>query len=259
MPSDIVSAPGATPAPADAAVTPVDAPAQVAVEAPVVAHVQADIPGSPSADAKLAETISPVVPTTSLISEEVGKTVEAPKPETPPVTETAPAEAPPAVTWSDFTLPEGVKLDDSSLGTFKEVLGGELPPQERGQRLIDMHIAEVQRRDQVLSEHQIQVWNDTQAQWKEAVKADPELGGNRFNTTIQTCISAVNRFGGNEQQRAELLQALDFTGAGNNPAIIRLISNMANRLQEGSPMTQSAAPKPQQTREQKRYNASGAN
>jgi hypothetical protein len=152
-----------------------------------------------------------------------------------------------------------MKLDDSSLNTFKEVLGGELPPQERGQRLIDMHLAEVQKRDQYLSEHQVQVWNDTQAQWKDAVKSDPEIGGNRFNTTIQTCISAVNRFGGTEAQRAELLEALSFTGAGNHPAIIRWVNNMASRLAEGSPVTQTAAPKPPQTREQKRYNASGAN
>jgi hypothetical protein len=150
-------------------------------------------------------------------------------------------------------------LDDASLNTFKEVLGGELPPQERGQRLVDMHLAELQRHVQATADNQVKVWNDTQAQWKDAVKADPELGGNRFQTTIQTCISAVNRFGGNAQQRAELLQALDFTGAGNNPAIIRLITNMASRLAEGSPVTQSAAPKQPQTREQRRYNASGAN
>jgi hypothetical protein len=254
MPSDTVAPITSALAEAASVAAPVvvEAPAPVAVEAP-----------APVADAapvtQPVEAPSPVSPVTSLISEEAGKTVESPKPETPAVTETAPAEAPPAVTWTDFTLPEGVKLDDASMSTFKEVLGGELPPQERGQRLIDMHLQELQRRDDALSQHQIQVWNDTQTQWKDAVKADPELGGNRFNTTIQTCISAVNRFGGNAQQRAELLQALDFTGAGNNPAIIRLITNMASRLSEGTPVTQSAAPKQPMTREQRRYNASGAN
>lgn len=251
MPSDIQAPIESTPAPVVASVTPapVEAPAPAAVETPAPAPDVAPTTG---------EHV-PVVPTTSLISEEAGKAVEPPKPEASAVTETAPAEAPPAVTWTDFSLPEGVKLEDASLNTFKEVLGGELPPQERGQRLIDMHLQEMQRHSQALSDHQVQVWNDTQTQWKDAVKADPELGGNRFNTTIQTCISAVNRFGGNAQQRAELLQALDFTGAGNNPAIIRLITNMASKLSEGSPVTQSAAPKPPQTKEQRRYNASGAN
>lgn len=252
MPSDIVQAPiESTPAPVVASVTPapVEAPAPAAVETPAPA---------PDVTPATGEHV-PTIPATSLISEEAGKAVEPPKPEVPAVSETAPAEAPPAVTWTDFSLPEGVKLEDASLNTFKEVLGGELLPQERGQRLIDMHLQEMQRHSQALSDHQVQVWNETQTQWKDAVKADPELGGNRFNTTIQTCISAVNRFGGNAQQRAELLQALDFTGAGNNPAIIRLITNMASKLSEGSPVTQSAAPKPPQTKEQRRYNASGAN
>jgi hypothetical protein len=252
MPSDTPI----TSAPTESIAASTTSAAPIAVESPAVVATEAP---APAVETPVAETPSPVTPVTSLISEEAGKTAEAPKPEAPAVIETAPAEAPPAVAWTDFTLPEGVKLDDTSVNTFKEVLGGELPPQERGQRLIDMHLQELQRRDQAASEHQIQVWNDTQAQWKDAVKSDPELGGNRFNTTIQTCISAVNRFGGNEQQRAELLQALDFTGAGNNPAIIRWVNNMASRLAEGSPVTQTAAPKPPQTREQRRYNASGAN
>lgn len=254
MPSDVTQAPA--PAPTESAPAPAVAAAPVEAPAPAPA---VETPAPAVESAPVVEP-APVTPVASLISEEAGKTAEPPKPEAPAeTTEAAPAEAPPAVTWTDFSLPEGIKLDDASLNTFKEVLGGELPPQERGQRLIDMHLQEIQRRDQAAFEHQVQVWNDTQEQWKNAVKADPELGGNRFNTTIQTCINAVNRFGGNAQQRAELLQALDFTGAGNNPAIIRLINNMASRLAEGTPVTQSAAPKPPQTREQKRYNASGAN
>jgi hypothetical protein len=251
MPSDAITAPiESAPAPvADIS------PAQEAVPAPVAVEAPA-----PVADVAPAAEAAPVVPAQSLISEEVGKTaIDPPKPETLAVTETAPAIEPPAVVWSDFTLPEGVKLDDASLSTFKEVLGGELPPQERGQRLVDMHLQEMEKHRQAVSDHQINVWKETQSQWRDAVKTDPELGGNRFNTTIQTCISAVTRFGGNEQQRAELLQALDYTGAGNNPAIIRLINNMASKLSEGSPVTQSAAPKQPVTREQKRYNASGAN
>jgi len=225
------------------AIAPVTAPATAAVEAP----------------APVSAEPTPITQTSSLISEETGKAAEPFKPEEPAATETAPAEAPPAVTWTDFTLPEGVRLETTAIDQFKAVLGGELPPQERGQRLIDMHLQELQRRDQAASENQFQVWNETQALWKDAVKSDPELGGNRFNTTIQTCVRAVSQYGGNAQQRSELIQALDFTGAGNNPAIIRLISNMASKLSEGSPVTQSAAPKPPQTREQKRYNASGAN
>jgi hypothetical protein len=202
----------------------------------------------------------PVSQVASLITETAETPVVEPGITEPqPEPETAPAEAPPAVTFTDFSLPEGVTVNEVSMNTFKDVLSGELPPQERGQRLIDMHLAEIQRRDQAAADNQMNVWNETQAQWKEQVKADPELGGNRFNTTLQTCIGAVNRYGGTDAQITELKQALSFTGAGSNPAIIRLINNMAGALKESAPVTQTAAPKQPQTRAQKRYNTSGAN
>lgn len=231
------------------------APPAVSEAAPAPAAVET----TPAAvEAPAPEAAAPVTAVESLLSETAETpAVEATEPQPEP--ETAPAEAPPAVTFEAFALPEGVTVDDASLNTFKEVLGGEFNHQEKGQRLIDMHLAEVNRRDQLAADNQVKVWNETQSEWKDRVKADPELGGNRFNTTLQTCISAVNRFGGTEAQVAELKQALSFTGAGNHPAILRWVNNMASALSESAPVTQTAAPKPPQTRAQKRYNASGAN
>jgi hypothetical protein len=152
-----------------------------------------------------------------------------------------------------------VQLDSSSLDTFKEVLGGELAPQEKGQRLLDLYLADRQQQARESTENQYKVWNDTQTQWQEKVRLDPELGGNRFNTTVQTCKGAVNRYAGTPEQIAQAKADLTMTGAGNCPSIIRLIHNMARALQESSPVTQTAAPKPPQSRAQKRYNTSGAN
>jgi hypothetical protein len=234
------------------------APAVDVAPAPVVEAPAPAVDATQSVASPAVEADAPVTAVSSLLSETVETpAVEATEPQ--PDSETAPAEAPPAVEFTDFTLPEGVQLDDTSLNTFKEVLGGELPPQEKGQRLVDMYIAEINKRDQAASDNQYKVWNETQAQWKEQVKADPELGGNRFNTTLQTCIGAINQYGGTEAQVAELKQALTFTGAGSHPAIIRWANNMASALKEGSPMATTAAPKPPQSRAQKRYNASGAN
>lgn len=260
MPDPIAPAPTPESALAVAPVAEAPAPTPDISPAPDVAPAAAVETQAPAqAEAQPAEPAKPVTPVQSLISESQEKAPEPEKPQAPEAIETAPAEAPPAVTFSDFTLPEGVTLDSAALDQFKAVLGENLPHQDRGQRLIDMHIAEIQRRDQMLAEHQVNVWNTTQAEWQAEVKSDPEIGGNRFNTTMQTCISAVNRFGGTPEQRNALLQALDYTGAGNNPHIIRLINNMATALKEGTPVVQSAAPKPPQTRAQRRYNASGAN
>jgi hypothetical protein len=236
--------------------TPSQAETAPAVDAAPAAAVEA-VAAAEAPQAAVEET-APITAVTSLISE----TAETPAVETTepqPEPETAPAEAPPAVTFTDFTLPEGVKLDDTSMTTFKEVLGGEFSPQEKGQRLLDMYIADRQRSVQEAADHQVNVWNETQIQWQDAVRADPEIGGNRFNTTLQTCKSAVGRYGGTEAQVAELKQALTYTGAGSNPAILRWVNNMASALKESSPVVQTAAPKPPQSRAQKRYNASGAN
>jgi len=196
-------------------------------------------------------------PSDSLLSAELKTAEPAAAPEAPAQTETAPAEEPPAIAY-EFTLPEGVKLEDKALEEFKSVLGEHRAQPELAQKLLDRHIAEVNRIHEQTQQRQHDVWETTQTQWRDQVKADPEIGGSRFETTITTCAGLVRNYGGSQQEIAELTQALNYTGAGNNPAIIKWIARIGAALKEGRPAP-SAPPAQPQTRAQRRYNASGAN
>lgn len=73
-------------------------------------------------------------------------------------------------------------------------------------------------------------WNETQTKWVSEVKADPELGGTKLDEVKQTISKLLDN---SELSDPKFREALDFTGAGNNPAIIRTLYRWAQRLSEG--------------------------
>lgn len=73
---------------------------------------------------------------------------------------------------------------------------------------------------------------ETQKQeWKAAFEDAKDLAGNRRDTTLNRAESAIRQYAGDEKA---LRQALQETGMANNPAMIRLLSNIGAALEEGS-------------------------
>lgn len=72
------------------------------------------------------------------------------------------------------------------------------------------------------------LWQDTQVGWQNEIKADKEIGGDKLPATLQTVSKALDQYG-----TPGVRQALDYTGAGNNPEIVRTIHAMAKALGEG--------------------------
>lgn len=225
------------------------APAPVAA-APAVAPVEAAPSPSPAAatepaapvvtpPAEAAAPVAPVVETkapeapSSLLADEAAP--EAPKAEEP-----KPAEAKPVPTYEKFSLPEGIQLEEKALGEFTKHLGefeldagsDHTKVSALGQKLVDFYVAEQKR----TVEAQHEQWRATNEQWQEAFRADPEIGGNRRETTLKTAKSMITQFGGNAEQQKELKTALGMTGAGNHPAVIRLLNNIGKALGEGRPV-----------------------
>jgi hypothetical protein len=64
--------------------------------------------------------------------------------------------------------------------------------------------------------------------WQNEIKADKEIGGDKLPATLQTVSKALDQYG-----TPGVRQALDYTGAGNNPEIVRTIYAMAKALGEG--------------------------
>jgi hypothetical protein len=80
-----------------------------------------------------------------------------------------------------------------------------------------------------------------QEDWMSKVKADPEYKGNLDNvrSTISKFLDQVN----DTKVAAEMREAMDFTGAGNNPAFVKFMYRMAANFTEG-PHVKANGPSP---------------
>lgn len=141
--------------------------------------------------------------------------------------EEAPA-APPAefvpLTAEDIVFPEGAEINselrDEALTIFND---RELSPKEQLQRLFDLQL----RSSLQASEAVTAAWDKTQADWQNEVKADATIGGANLTATLGRVNKLVAEFGD-----SNTVEAFAITGAGNNPAIIRLLNNVALKLTE---------------------------
>lgn len=266
--------------------TEINTPAPIepaAVAAPVVTEVSSPTPvaaptPSDSSAAASAQPTPQLAPNTSLLTEtpEPAKAPEpAPAPEAPapeakpadaPVADpAAPPEAPVATPAYEFKLPEEVQAAPDQLAKLSELIGGlevdakldHGKAQEFGQKALDYHLSELQRVTNEIDQQGRAAWNDMREGWRNTFKSDPELGGNRQQTTLAACNRIIDQFGGNDAQRAELRTILGTTGAGDHPALIRLLANVGKALGEGRPVPAVVPKSPVvPSRKERRYHAS---
>lgn len=128
-----------------------------------------------------------------------------------------------------ITFPEGLTYADETVTGFLDLMNNqELTPAERAQGLIDLQAKVAQE----ASEANSSAWNTLQETWQGQAKADPEFGGDKFQATMTNVGKLVQEYGNDA-----LREALDTTGAGNHPEVIRFLSKLSSLLTEGGPAT----------------------
>lgn len=146
----------------------------------------------------------------------------------------AAVEKPPARSYDAFKVPDGIKLEDGQVTAFTGILeNGELDHQARAQSLVDLHIAEIKRAGDQLAQNQRDVWNTFQNRLKDEMRADEEVGGNRMDTALGIAKSVIEEFGGTDEQVAQTLARLSYTGMGNDVGLARVLFRAGQLLREG--------------------------
>lgn len=140
---------------------------------------------------------------------------EAPKP---------PAGAPEA--YSDFSAPEGYEIDTSLLEEAKPLFKELGLPQAGAQRLLDLYA----KASLASAEANTKLVRDQNEAWVNEVKSDPEIGG-KLDLVRQTVSKALD--GLEPKLATEFRQAMDYMGAGNNPAFVKVLYHFAKQLTEG--------------------------
>lgn len=137
--------------------------------------------------------------------------------------------------YTDFTLPEGMPVDEQILGLSHEVFKELDLSQAGAQRLVDLQLQVREAEFKTLIENHQQQQQD----WIKEIKADPELGGTKFERSTATARRPVEQFGDDEFRA--LLEPFDPetnpTGLGlaNNPAFNRVFYRIGSAISEDNP------------------------
>lgn len=239
----IVSSPAPAPAVEAPAPAPVETPAP-AVEAPVTTPAQA--PEAPkSAVTPLGGLPEPVVAPAAEGATSETKAGEKPAEEAVKKEEGSqsaePAQLP---TFEPFNLPEGIVPDADGFGNLTKMLGefenltkaDHAEVQKFGQGLVDRHVGQLNKTIQKVAEFWTTNWEKQKTDWFEKFKADPEIGGNRMDTTVAAARQFIVTHGGTPEQQQEFRELMNASGVGNHPAMIRMLAKANLALSEGKPL-----------------------
>jgi len=131
--------------------------------------------------------------------------------------------------YTDYKVPEGYILDPNDAKEANTLFKELNLNQDQAQKLIDMYIAKTNNAQQAPYD----TWRTMQEDWVKEVKKDPFLGP-RLNQVTSTISKAIDQIARTNPNLAEgFRQAMDFTGAGNNPHFIRMFYEMAQHMTEG--------------------------
>ena len=121
----------------------------------------------------------------------------------------------------EFTPPEGQELDANALSVFEPIAKELGLTQEQAQKLVDIYPQ--------IQQQQAEAWSKQVAEWGEQVKADKEIGGDKFNASVGLAQRALDQFG-----NPELREYLNASGLGNHPALVRFCAKVGKSMAEDS-------------------------
>jgi hypothetical protein len=147
-------------------------------------------------------------------------------------------EAPEPLTAESFALPEGTEVSEEHMNTFVEVMNdADLSPAERGQKIIDLQTNLMEAATEQASNAAITAWDELQGTWQTELKALPEIGGDKLDASLASIKEGLERAGADEAT----FEALNQTGAGNNPHLVKLLYTLTRNSAEGGPVSGAPA------------------
>jgi len=139
--------------------------------------------------------------------------------------------------YANFSLPEGVTMDETQTVEFKSFAKEQDLTQEQAQKVLEFGGAKLK----ALVEAPYKEWSETQKKWQAEVKADPDIGGTKYEESVKAAAMVFvpgesNPFVKTGEEAQALRQALFVTGAGNNPAMVKFFVNIGRLLAEPGPL-----------------------
>jgi len=145
----------------------------------------------------------------------------------PAPSEPAPTSGAPEA-YADFKVPEGLVIDPEVLASAAPIFKELNLPQEAAQKLVDIYNKQMSgTRDSAIKAVETQ-----RTEWRDAIKADKDIGG----VLDSKVLPAIGRL--KAQLPADVREAfnaaMDFTGAGDHPGVVKALYKIAELVGEGT-------------------------
>ena len=128
----------------------------------------------------------------------------------------------------DFTLPEGSILDPKLLEEVTPIFKELKLDQPSAQRLVDIY----QKQTSGTTTALLAQVEKTRTEWRDASKADPDIGPILDSKVLPEIGRALSKLP--SEVSTNLRSALDFTGAGDHPAVVRAFYEFSKLVNEGT-------------------------
>lgn len=135
-----------------------------------------------------------------------------------------------------FEPPEGLDpklIDEVKLDAFKDKAKELGVSQKQFQGILEYYA----ERTQASMQEAVDVWNTRVDGWREAARADKEVGGETFDANVKTALTAVEKFG--DADFKALLKSPSESNPeglaiGNHPAVLRFLNRIGKALGDPS-------------------------
>jgi hypothetical protein len=137
--------------------------------------------------------------------------------------------------YGDFELPEGMELDEKAMEQFVPIAKELELSQEQAQKLVTLYSNQIKAQ----VDAQEETYSTIRTDWVKEVKADKEIGGEKFNENVATAREAVKTFGSDE-----LTDMLNTTGLGDHPAVVKFFYKVGKAMKDDSMIKGGRPPAP---------------
>lgn len=124
----------------------------------------------------------------------------------------------------EIKLPEGFTVDEPTQSEFVNIVNEESIPRSAVAKLVALQ-AKVQK---AASEAGSKLYADMHADWQKQAAADPDIGGDK----LKPALAGISKLVDQAPDSKAVREALDLTGAGNHPAIIKWLNKIVPMFTE---------------------------
>lgn len=137
----------------------------------------------------------------------------------------------------EVKAPEGMQFDEAMFAAVEPELRAMNLSNDAAQKLTELYASKVlpslvERAREEGAKGQLDQAAKIRSDWAAEAKADPEIGGAKFDQTVDRAADVWQHFG--IAKGTGFRQLLDETGLGNHPEMLRFLSRVGTAVGEGS-------------------------